>query len=455
MDPARDRRVTDEFGDLGVRRLRTGDGPLPADLSPFPATVVKSPGIRPDAPVLVSAAAAGAAVIDEAELGWLLDPRPYVGVTGTNGKSTSCELIRSILSAVGTQALIAGNTHFGPPLSTASEHAADIVIAELSSFQLEGCADLLPDVGLFTNITHDHIYRHGTFAEYGACKRRAFIRGDRTVQAAAVGVDETFGAELADDLEERGVNVVRFGESGRSERRLLNVTWSLDRARVEVTEGSGRRVLETHLPGRHNALNVVGALALGDALQIDPETAAAAIEATGKLPGRMERIAGPDGREAVVDYAHNGAGVAHTLRTARAAMSSSGTRGRLIVVVSSLDFVDEQHGFNIGAAAARHADFVVLTTQRARSIERFDKLAPGLLAGASSVGLAPTTVEFDRRTAIRLALAEAVPGDLTLVLDRGASAGPLIDANGVSAPFDDRQVVRQFFGILDDAAVTS
>lgn len=452
IDPARAEAVIDELSQLGVRRLRTADGPIPMDLRPFPATVVKSPGISPNTPLLASATAAGLRVIDEAELGWLLDPRPYVGVTGTNGKSTSCELIRSIFSAVGLQAIIAGNTHFGPPLSSAPDHTAEIVIAELSSFQLESCAELLPDVGIFTNITHDHIYRHGTFAEYGACKRRAFIRGDRNVQRAAIGVDEPFGAELANDLEARGARVVRFGESAQAGRRLLGVTWTLDRARVEVTEGSGRRVLETHLPGRHNALNVTGALAFSDALQIDPDVAAGAIETTGKLPGRMERISSGDGREAVVDYAHNGAGVAHAVRTARAAMPSNGSRGRLIVVASGFDFLDAQHGFNIGAAAAREADFLVLTTQRARMIQPFDQLAPGLLEGASSVGRVPTRVEFDRRRAIRLALSEAAPGDLTVVLDRGSTAGPLVDASGVSNPFDDREVVRQFFNNPDDEA---
>ena len=434
------------------RWLPAGTGPLPWGPNPIPSTVVKSPGIRPDTPLLIAAAEAGVEVIDEAELGWRIDPRPYVGVTGTNGKSTTCELIHSIFAAIGTSAVVAGNTQFGPPLSSAPDHNADVVIAELSSFQLECCPRLLPDIAVFTNLTHDHIYRHGSLAEYGACKRRAFMRGDQSVRAAAVGVDQPFGAELADQLEERGVRVVRFGESANADRRLLEARWSLDTAHLQVKEGRGHRVLETRLPGRHNALNVVGALALSDALEIDPAIASRAIGTTARLPGRMEQITGPDGRVALVDYAHNGAGVAYALQTARAALDADGTGGRLHVVVAGLDFLDEQQGFEIGAAAARHADSVVLTTQRWRTSQPFGELAPGLLAGASSLASRSVRVEVDRRTAIQLALTEAGPGDVLLVLDRGATGGLLFDANDIGRPFDDRKVVREVLGVHNGEA---
>lgn len=443
IDPLRETEALAAIEQLGVRRLRSVNGELPPDLDPFPATLVKSPGIRADAPLIKSARAAGLMVIDEAELGWRLDPRPQVAITGTNGKSTTTMLAAAILGAAGHTPVTAGNTTFGSPLSTAAAEPGDVVAAELSSFQLEGCVALLPDAAVLTNLSEDHLYRHGSAKAYAECKRSLFIRGDRAVARAAIGVDQPFGRELADELESLGTRVVRFGAAPGAERRVIAADWSLDAATTTLSEGGSTRELLTRLVGGHNALNVAAAMALSDALGFDADASARAIEAAAALPGRMQPITGDDGLEVIVDYAHNPDGVASALDAARHVVERR-DGCRLIAVVSSLSFVGEHQGRALGDAAARRADRLILTTHRWTADDGFDRLAPGLFEGAAeALGETQLEVLHDRREAIAAAIGSAVPGDLVMVLERGAGAGRLIGRDGAAAAFDDREVVRE------------
>jgi UDP-N-acetylmuramoylalanine-D-glutamate ligase len=131
------------IAELGLRRLELEDGKLPPTLDFDGGALVKSPGIRDDAAIVRAARSTGMVVIDEAELGWRLDTRPQVGVTGTNGKSTTAMLTAQLLRSAGRAPIVAGNSTFGPPLSAAAAEPGDVVVAELSSFQLESCTDLM------------------------------------------------------------------------------------------------------------------------------------------------------------------------------------------------------------------------------------------------------------------------------------------------------------------------
>jgi UDP-N-acetylmuramoylalanine--D-glutamate ligase len=145
-----------ELEAAGARVALGGDGRDLLD-GPGPARcVVKSPGLAFESPLVSEARKRGVAVLDEAELGWRLDGRPLVGVTGTNGKGTCAALVRAALGAAGYEPILAGNTHFGPPLSEAPDHRGDVLVAELSSFQLAGSPSLLPEASLFTNLGQQH-----------------------------------------------------------------------------------------------------------------------------------------------------------------------------------------------------------------------------------------------------------------------------------------------------------
>ena len=217
-----------------------GDGLALLDAPPAPRTIIKSPGLRFDTPLIDAAVRRGLSVLDESELGWHLDPRPLIAVTGTNGKSTTTALVAAILQAAGRAPVTAGNTRFGVPYSETAGHAGDTVVAELSSFQLEGCSALAPDAALLTNITFDHLYRHGTHAAYAACKRRLFGDGEAVVATAAIGTDQAAGRELARDLRACGTTVVTFGRDATADLRVLAVEPRVDGARIDSPTGAAR-----------------------------------------------------------------------------------------------------------------------------------------------------------------------------------------------------------------------
>lgn len=441
LDAERDRAAAAVADSLGIERLREPSGAYPWGLDPPPATLIKSPGIRPDVPLIAAASAAGMTVIDEFELGWRLDPRPFIAITGTNGKSTVAKLTLALLAANNITAELGGNTHFGPPIS-ALEARDGVVLAEVSSFQLECCDAFLPDVALLTNLTHDHHYRHGNASSYAEIKRSMFIRGEQFVPRAAIGIDQPFGRELADDLRRRGALVVTFGFDRASDRGVLDLDSSLERSVVTVREGSRSRTLETVLPGRHNAQNVAAALALSDVMGWDAEASSAAISTTGAPPGRLEQVSTTRGPEVFVDFAHNPDGVASVLDLARETRAQQGS-GRVIAMLSSMEFTGYEQGHAVARAAADRADLLVLTTNRPRVHFAHGELCPGLLEGAKEGARAEVVVELDRREAIRTALLASNEDDIVLLLERGAAVSPIFGADDVGVPFDERAVARE------------
>ncbi len=425
-----------ELEERGINVVVGESGAAALDTEPPPGCVVKSPGISFAAPLIATATRRGIAVIDEAELAWRLDDRPLVAVTGTNGKSTTCQLLWAMLEAAGRRSILGGNGQFDPPLSALPREGGAIIVGEISSFQMEGCPDLLPEAAVFTNLSLDHLDRHGSLRRYGECKRRLFLRGDRRVPVAAVNVGDPFGAQLARELGERGSTVVRYGGAD-AEFRVTRASWSLDRGRLSMVTPSGDLDLEVHLPGRHNADNVLAALATAHGLGIDPEPAARSVEAAHAVPGRFERVAGPGEVDVIVDYAHNPAGVGAALETARHTLAGR-PGARVTVVLSALAIDTEPQRRAMGRVAGELADALVLTTERWAPFEPRDRLPTGLEEGARGSSSVDCDVVLERREAIDHAIRGAAPGDVVLVLGRGAQDELLFDGRGHSHPFDDR-----------------
>jgi len=445
---ARQREAAAALGREGVKATYGDDGVALLDGPPAPQTVVKSPGLPPSTPILDAAARQELAVIDEAELGWRLDPRPLVAVTGTNGKSTTVSLVVAILKAVGRSPITAGNTTFGVPYSTAADRPGDVIVGELSSFQLEGCPALLPDAAVLTNLTHDHLYRHRTVEEYEHCKRRLFIRDGAAVPAAAIGIDQECGRKLARDLRELGSTVVTFGHHPAARRRVIAAAPELGGGEVQIAEGTGTRTIRSRLTGTHNALNVAAALALADALGFAPATASTAIGETDALPGRYERLRSAAGYEVIVDYAHNPDGVGQALDTAREIVTARGG-GALRVVLSTLTMVGREQAHAVGRAGGGRADHLILTTNRWTLDDPPNRLPDGLLEGAQETCRDTPEVQTDRARAIERALRAARPGDLVMILDRGEGDNIVYDNDNRGRRFDDREEVRALLASLD------
>lgn len=437
-----------ELESQGAEVAVGGDARELIEREPCPRCVVKSPGIAPSAPPLAIARERGIPVIDEAELGWRLDSRPLVAITGTNGKSTTAALACAVLRGGGYDPVLAGNTHFGPPLSALGDHRGDVVVGEISSFQLESCPRLLPEIAVLTNLTSHHLDRHGSIERYGACKRRLFVRPEGHAPVAIVNVSDDFGRALADELRTRGGRVLAYGLGEEADYRIEDCHWTLASGSVSVRTPQGRVTLETQLPGRHNAMNAVAALALAGALELDLDAAAAAIEAASPVPGRLESVSEQSDFDVIVDYAHNADGIRCTLETLRSVIASR-PGAKLRVVASALWFFKREERAAIGAAARSLSDHLLLTTERWRPDESATSLPAGLAEGAQAAEGGALELVPDRAEAIERALRAAEPGDLVAILGRGATAAPLFEASGRARPFDDRVEARR---VLEELA---
>jgi len=316
----------------------------------------------------------------------------------------------------------------------------DWIVCEVSSYQLEACPAVLPDIAVFTNLTLEHLHRHRSMKRYGEAKRRLFVRGEVAVPRAVIDVDDDFGRQLAADVEARGGAVVRVGFSRDADYRVLSAAWDLRRAALHVGTPGGEVELETRLPGAHNARNVAAGLAIADALAVEPAVAARALAEDPGPPGRFQHVDEGQGFAAIVDFAHTPDGVAQFLDAVRAGMSPDG-RLRTVYGVAGARF-DKLKMRAVGRALRTGSDELILTTSGYRG----DPPVPALAhhaQGARGVAGARLEIVLNRRRAIERALRAAAPGDAVVVLGRGALTEMTPDSRGVPLPFDDREVVRE------------
>jgi UDP-N-acetylmuramoyl-L-alanyl-D-glutamate--2,6-diaminopimelate ligase len=403
--------------------------------------VVKSPGLAADAPPLLDAARRDAAVLDEAELGWRLGRWRLVGVTGTNGKTTVCRLVTALLGSAPAAVLTGGNTDGKPPLSALATSDADWVVGELSSYQLEGSPALLPEIAVLTNLTRDHLHRHGTMRAYAAAKRRLFVRDDAAAPVAILNIDDALGRRIAAEAARRGSRVLRYGRHPSADVRIEAAAWTAATGDVRLRLPGGEALeLTTGLPGEHNADNVAAAVAVAHVVGLSAGATADALAAVTPAPGRFEPIDAGQPYLAVVDFAHNPDAIRQALLTAR---PLAGARGRVRVVLTASGALDPGKRPGMGRVAAELADHLILTTGSLLGEPR-EAILAGLTRGAREAA-DPALIEVvpERRTAIARLVRAAQPGDVVLVLGRGPLP-TLRDSHGGSGqPFDDRAVLRE------------
>ncbi len=404
-------------------------------------TVVKSPGVPPEVLPVAEAIGRGVEVVDELEIGWRLVPAPVVAVTGTNGKSTVSALCVAVLAAHGLEPVLCGNTEYGPALSELSlGERPRSVVAEVSSYQTELCSSLAVDAAAFTNLTPDHLNRHGTMEAYGAAKRRLFVRGGWAVPLAALNVDDPLGRGLAAEVERRGGRALRYGQGADAEYRIVECRWGLRDAEALLESPSGPVRLRTRLPGAYNAANATAALALADGLGLPRERTLAALASASPPPGRFEVVEVDRPFDVVVDFGYTVDSVANVLAATRALVSSRG--GRLITVLGVVGRSGPGIGPEVGAAARERSDHLVLSGTSYRGEPRLVTLA-ALAAGARVVRGGTLEIVVDRRAAIARAIAVAGPGDLVAILGRGPTQREATDSRGGFRRLDDRQVALE------------
>jgi UDP-N-acetylmuramoyl-L-alanyl-D-glutamate--2,6-diaminopimelate ligase len=399
-----------------------------------------------------------------AALGWPARAMTLVGITGTNGKTTTSTLIAQMCDAVGwSPGLIGTVVHrvgaeVEPALHTTPEapdlqalfarmRAADVRLAamEVSSIGLteHRVGGLAFDVAAFLNLTPDHLDYHGTFDAYGEAKARLFRDHLASAAVAVVCVDDPAGEAMI-AVVPPGRTVWRV--SARPERTDVEVGYTTLSfgpfgIRGRLRTPLGPIDLETPLVGEFNAINVAVAVACARAAALPADAIAEGLR-TARIRGRLERVPAPPGAPTVlVDYAHTPDALGRAIDAVRPFAS-----GRVLVVFGCGGDRDRLKRPLMGAAAAT-ADAVVVTTDNPRGEDPV-AIADAALEGALAAGLrrveaiesGGACVVLDRRSAIEAAIAASGPGDVVLIAGKGHETYQ--EVGGVRHPFDDLAVAR-------------
>ncbi|HUA06240.1 MAG TPA: UDP-N-acetylmuramoyl-L-alanyl-D-glutamate--2,6-diaminopimelate ligase [Solirubrobacteraceae bacterium] len=374
-----------------------------------------------------------------------------IGVTGTNGKTTTAFLVHALLEAdarqtglLGTVKSVIGGSE--RPVERTTPEAIDLqrtfremldggdvaCAMEVSSHALDlHRADAIHfAVGIFTNLTQDHLDFHGTMEEYFHAKRRLFIEARPT--DAVINVDDPYGARLAAEVPE----AITFAVDGDATYRASDVETDLTGSRFTVHGPDGVTELRSPLPGLFNVYNVLGALAAVRAVGVRIDVAAGAIETAGSVPGRFEPVDAGQDFAVLVDYAHTPDSLENVLRAARGLVTHS-AGARVHVVFGCGGDRDRGKRPLMGEIAVRLADRVIVTSDNPRSEE------PEAIIDQILVGTGPDVEhDADRRAAIHTAIAGARPGDVVVIAGKGHEQGQEFEG-GRKIPFDDITVARE------------
>jgi len=283
-------RVADELRAAGVR-VTLGATRVDGHFD----VCVTSPGIPPEDELMKSAVAACDRVISEVEFAFQVSTHPWAAVTGTNGKTTTTALLTHLLKSGGIAARSVGN--FGPPAVEAAVEAppGEVLVAEVSSFQLTYVDTFHPRVAVLLNITPDHLNWHGSLESYSASKARIF-ENLRPGDTAVVDVDDEGSRPYADVLERRGIDVVRVSVADSAARGA-----HVDHGMLQIeTRGGTVRLVdrdELQIRGTHNVANALAAAAAAHALGVSAGALRAGLASFEPIEHRLEPVTEVDGAE--------------------------------------------------------------------------------------------------------------------------------------------------------------
>lgn len=380
-----------------------------------------------------------------------------VGVTGTNGKTTVAYITHHLMRCVwhragllgtvvyddGLQSVDADRTTPGANavqamLGTMLENGCRGVAMEVSSHGLEQLrvASVQFDVGIFTNLTQDHLDYHGTMDAYYRAKKRL---ADQMIQQHAMGgkpgvmiinTDDSYGRRLAGELEGK-LRILTFGFGARCDYRVLKVETLLRGTRFALQAKGREFLVNTPYFGRFNIYNAVAALAAADGLGLNFREAVKNLERAPQVPGRMENVLENRPFRVIVDYAHTPDALANVLATLKELKPA-----RLITVIGCGGDRDREKRPQMGRIACEMSDACLFTSDNPRS-EDPQTILREIEAGAQTKNY---RVVVDRAEAIRLVISQAKPKDIILLAGKGHETYQ--EQNGQKLPFDDRLVAR-------------
>ena len=373
------------------------------------------------------------------------------GITGTNGKTTTCYLIDSILRVAGRTTSLIGTIEYHvagerrdavntTPESldlmrlfaeTAAKGGSHVTM-EVSShaLALRRVYGVEFHTAVFSNLTRDHLDFHGTMEEYFAAKQLLFTgAGAAAPRWAVINHDDEWGRQLNTG----SAQVLTYGIEGGMVR-AQHVESSFDGLRFQAVHPDGRIDIASRMVGHINVYNILAACAAGLTYGLSGDVIARGIRECRAVPGRFERVEEGQPFLVIVDYAHTDDALKNTIQAARGLKPQ-----RVITLFGCGGDRDRAKRPLMGKAAAEASDYVVLTSDNPRSEDAVNIMNDAL------VGIrkfdTPHAVEPDREKAIKLAIDEARPGDILLICGKGHE--PYQEVAGVKHPFDDREVARR------------
>ncbi|MHC4948919.1 MAG: UDP-N-acetylmuramoyl-L-alanyl-D-glutamate--2,6-diaminopimelate ligase [Planctomycetota bacterium] len=428
-------------------------------------TAAPDPGARrPDAAVLrADDVAAVGARLAERILGDPSRALRLVGITGTNGKTTTAHLAHQLLAADGGRCGLVGTVHtddgrdrrtstlttpgsadLSATLRRMVDHGCDACVMEVSSHALgqRRTDGLRFDVAVFTNLSGDHLDYHGTMDAYRRAKRRLF-EAIETDGWGVVNVDDPAGPHMAAACAGR-VRTTSLADRGADCHAELRSA-GIDGLRARLRGPWGDLDVRLPLVGRHNASNALQAAAVADALGVPGAVIRAALETATAPPGRLEPVTdAAHGFAVLVDYAHTDDALVNVL-AALSPLVPDG--GRLRVVFGCGGDRDRTKRPRMARAAWRFADEVIVTSDNPRT-EDPDAIVDEIMTGVPAGRADRTTRIVDRAEAIRAAVRRAAPGDVVLIAGKGHEDYQIVGTD--RRPFDDRVVAAE--ALADGAA---
>jgi len=422
--------------------------------------------------VIVPKVPAALSFLSEAMHGFPSWKMRLLGVTGTNGKTTSTHLLEAMAQANGEKAGFIGTTairvdrqeqktaHTTPPADLLSEVLGTMVGRGVTTCAMEVSSHALDQQrveglryrgAIFTNLTQDHLDYHQTIESYFNAKLRLF---SELIPKDGVGVLNADDPMVATVAARARCKTLSFSATGQpSDVRAAQTRRSTAGTEIDVDGAFGKFTLKTPLVGTYNVANILGAAALHLATGTALAAVVAGAGALARVPGRLDAVIHPRGAHVLVDYAHTDDALARALDAVKPYVAA---KGRLFVVFGCGGDRDAGKRPRMGEAAALRADVVVVTADNPRS-EKPETIAEAIVAGIQKTGMQKTAsvdgrgflVELDRKVAIGLAVRAARRGDVVLLAGKGHETEQQFADRKI--PFDDRLVAQEAMAGMDDA----
>ena len=378
-----------------------------------------------------------------------------VGITGTNGKTTTAYLVASIPEEAGELVAMTGTVEYrlgkqrikadrttpeAPDMQRMLRQAVELgcrtAVMECSSQAMDfhRCDELDYAVAVFSNLTRDHLDYHKTMENYWYAKQRLFDgRLGSRPKTSVINVDDPYGIELADKLEKDGLRVVRYAVNADADITARNAEFSLSGMTFQLNTPQGQREFHSPLVGPQHIYNTLATVGSGLALGYSLDVITGALEKCTGAPGRFERVIHSGDFAVVVDYAHSDDALLNVLKTARNVV-----QGKIITVFGCGGDRDRSKRAPMGEAAGSLSDVVILTSDNPRT-EDPEQILCDAEEGIQKSGK-PYRKIADRTEAINAAIAEAKGGDLVLIAGKGHEDYQIIGRE--TFHFDDKEVAR-------------